>query len=372
MIPASDTAYPRFKPPYSSTELARCYTPTHEDLALCLRSTKAVSTRLDFMVLLKTFQHLGYFVRSTEVPDTIVHHIADAMEQRVSVARLHHYDDSRARAEHLRVIRIQLQVNSYSQGGEGVLQRALREAALSKEDLADIINVGLETLVRFRYELPAFSTVLREARHQRADVYREIFTTLHTQLGESGRQFLNQLLITDPARRLSAWHDLKQETPKPTIKVVYALLARYQEITELTRYDALLQPLPIIKIKQLAIEARSLDVTSLADTEPLKRYALMLALIHRQRARLADDLGDVFIKQIGRIKYKAEAELQQYLQQNQAKMDEIARRYAEFDDILGSAQSETEQLNTIRALIKPRPDLTEYARTRFPPARTTP
>jgi hypothetical protein len=34
MIPASDTAYPRFKQQYSSVELAHCYTPTNEDLAL--------------------------------------------------------------------------------------------------------------------------------------------------------------------------------------------------------------------------------------------------------------------------------------------------------------------------------------------------
>ncbi len=314
MIPAGDTAYPRFKQQYSPTELARCYTPTNEDLALCLRSTRAESTRLGFMVLLKTFQHLGYFVRSEEVPEAVVIHIADALGEQTALKKLPRYDALRARAEHIRVIRIHLQVNPYSQGGEAVLRRALGEAALSKEDLADIINVGLETLVRFRYELPAFSTVLREARHQRASIYREIFTKLHERPGEAGRKFLDQLLITDSSRRLSPWHDLKQETPKPTIKVVYDLLARFQEITDLTRYDSLLQPIPIIKIKQLAIEARSLDVTSLADTEPLKRYALMLALIRSQRARLADDPGDVFIKQIGRIKYKAEAELQQYLQ----------------------------------------------------------
>ena len=50
-------------------------------------------------------------------------------------------------------------------------------------------------------------------------------------------------------------------------------------------------------------------------------------------------------------------------EQNQAKMDKIAQRYAEFDDILDSEQSDTDQLSTIRELIKSRPDLTDYART---------
>jgi hypothetical protein len=41
------------------------------------------------------------------------------------------------------------------------------EAARTRDDLADIINIALEDLVRQRYELPAFNTVLRAARAAR-------------------------------------------------------------------------------------------------------------------------------------------------------------------------------------------------------------
>ncbi len=44
-------------------------------------------------------------------------------------------------------------------------------------------------------------------------------------------------------------------------------------------------------------------------------------------------------------------------------MDEIARPYVAFDDIVDSEQPATDWLRTIRELIKSRPDLTEYART---------
>ena len=41
--------------------------------------------------------------------------------------------------------------------------------------LADLINIGIETLVRDRYGLPAFDTLEREARAQRAATNRELF-----------------------------------------------------------------------------------------------------------------------------------------------------------------------------------------------------
>jgi hypothetical protein len=42
------------------------------------------------------------------------------------------------------------------------LRQTFGEAALTKEDVIDIINIGIEVLVRYRYELPAFDTLVRE------------------------------------------------------------------------------------------------------------------------------------------------------------------------------------------------------------------
>lgn len=46
------------------------------------------------------------------------------------------------------------------------MRQTFSEAALTKEDVIDIVNIGIETLVRHRYELPAFDTLVREARVQ--------------------------------------------------------------------------------------------------------------------------------------------------------------------------------------------------------------
>jgi Domain of unknown function (DUF4158) len=52
---------------------------------LCLRYALSDDTTwLGFVVLLKTFQRLGYFVPSKEVPEAIIEHIATVIKRVVS------------------------------------------------------------------------------------------------------------------------------------------------------------------------------------------------------------------------------------------------------------------------------------------------
>jgi hypothetical protein len=57
-----DTAYPRLRSQVSQRELAEIYTPTADELTLARRGAKGAVAQLGFLVLLKTFQRLGYFV----------------------------------------------------------------------------------------------------------------------------------------------------------------------------------------------------------------------------------------------------------------------------------------------------------------------
>ena len=58
-----------------------------------------------------------------------------------------------------------------------------REASLTKEDLADIINVGIEELLRLRFELPAFSTIHRTAQYAKTQVNKQIYGQVTAELG---------------------------------------------------------------------------------------------------------------------------------------------------------------------------------------------
>lgn len=56
-----DTAYPRLKGSVSAQELAAAYTPTADEVALAHQVAQDTRNRICFLVLLKTFQRLGYF-----------------------------------------------------------------------------------------------------------------------------------------------------------------------------------------------------------------------------------------------------------------------------------------------------------------------
>ncbi len=71
-----ETAYPRLKSSFSDKELYEFYTPSADDLALASEVTKGVGPKICFLILLKTFQRLGYFVFLQDVPKPIAEHIS--------------------------------------------------------------------------------------------------------------------------------------------------------------------------------------------------------------------------------------------------------------------------------------------------------
>jgi TnpA family transposase len=359
----SDTAYPRFKSRPTDAELQRFYTPTESEQLLCETATRSAAARLGFAVLLKTFQRLGYFVASSEVPAAIVEHIAAALGEPADRHVLGHYDASHARRKHLGAVREFLGVKSFDADAKAVLQQAFNDAALTKEDLADIINVGIEVLVRHRYELPAFDTLMRSARARRAATHQDLFAQVHQALGKTGTAFIDALFVVgDDPRRVSPWNDLKQDTAKPTVHGARELLARHDQLSALAKHNAVLKQIPTVKLGQWALEGQSLDAASMADLAPPKRYALALAVIRRRLARVTDDLCDIFCKQMSQVAHAAEDALQQYLSDNQTKTDEIVRRFASLETVLRSKDPASAQLQAVRRTVTARPDLCEFSR----------
>ncbi len=359
----SDTAYPRIKTRLTQAELEQFYTPTDEELAFCTNVTRLPTTQLGFVVLLKTFQRLGYFVPSNKVPEAIIEHIAAVINRRVDREELQCYDQSKVRFNHLMAVRRFLDVKPFSTQGKTLLRTTLSEAALTKEDVADIVNVGIEILVCNRYELPAFDTLVREARAGRAATNQALYGQVQRALDKTGAAFLDALFVVgDDSRRVSPWHDLKQDPAKPTVHGMRDLLARFDQLTALSSYNAVLKTIPIVKVNQWALEGYALDAASMADLSPSKRYAVTLAVIRQRLAIVTDDLCDVFCKQMNRVSRIAGEKLQKYLMDSQGKTDEILRRYALLDTVLKSTASDETQLQEVRQTLAARPDLSEFSR----------
>jgi Domain of unknown function (DUF4158) len=73
-----ETAYPRLSSTPTDAELETWFTPTPEDLAFADRHSRRSlpAPRIALLVLLKTFQRLGYFPRLAEVPIPILLRVA--------------------------------------------------------------------------------------------------------------------------------------------------------------------------------------------------------------------------------------------------------------------------------------------------------
>ena len=170
MTAIHETAYPRIRSNLSDQELEELYTPTADDLAFIHRATQSPVAAFGGVVLLKTFQRLGYFPHFDSLPPRLIHHLATVLGVLLPHEALQHYEQRRFREWHLPQIRVHCGITAFSDGGRRVLIAALLEAAQSKDIIADILNVGIEALVKARYELPAFSTLRRAAQKARAQV----------------------------------------------------------------------------------------------------------------------------------------------------------------------------------------------------------
>ncbi|MFO1419557.1 MAG: DUF4158 domain-containing protein [Candidatus Competibacteraceae bacterium] len=212
-----ETAYPRLKAHVSAHDLAAIYTPTPDELALAGQSARGEGARLGFLILLKTFQRLGYFVPVGQVPTSIAEYIAASAQTQAGLSDLAGYDLSGTRRRHLHIIRQTLQVQGYGKEARHAMTSAMGEAARTKEDLADLINVAIEELVRKKYELPAFDTLARAARHVRSVLYRRFYQQVDAALGSEEKARIETLFVPDPQSRFTPWHTLKQEPGSPTL-----------------------------------------------------------------------------------------------------------------------------------------------------------
>jgi TnpA family transposase len=363
MLSKSDTAYPHFKNIISQNDLEQFYTPTAEEIAFCRGKTRNKGNLLGLVVLLKTFQRLGYFVNYLEMPKPILAHVASRLKLTSPIRSMKKYEKSSTRQKHLNLIREYLNVKPFVDGGLSSLTTGLRLAATTREDIADIINMGIEILVRDRFELPSFNTISREARTQRASINNEIFIAIHDRLEIAERKFLDSLFVVSEQARISPWNELKADSPKPTLNCLRDLIKRHDRMGVLAKHNDLLENIAYTKVEQLAIEAQSLNAAVMAEVAPAKRYVLTLALIRRRFSQITDDLCVVFCKQMRKIKAKADEKLENYIKINQEKTDEVLRRFATISDTLEADHSEEERLKIISSVVLSRPDLTEYSRT---------
>jgi len=321
-----ETVYPRLKSSLSDKELNAVFTPTAEEFDLAHSAAKSTPLRIVFLVLLKTFQRLGYFLPLHKTPRRIAEHISLIYGVHYDALEWEAYDASGSRYRFIALIREHLGIKNFDPTAQRILSTAIEQAALLREDLADIINIGIEELVRHRYELPAFRTLRDQAQRARAAANRKFFDRVSQALGRDRCRRIDQLLEVDGSNgnRKSLWYSLKLDPGAPTLKQVRAWVERLKWLKSLDLHTGnFLSAVPAVRLQSYAAEARSLNAARMLEMEPHKRYTLAAALACRQIAQCLDDIGEMLIKKVRKMHRQAHEGFQQALLGRQSQTDQL-------------------------------------------------
>ena len=159
----------------------------------------------------------------------------------------------------------------------------MSDAATVMDNPADLINVAIESLVKERYELPAYSSLDRLARRVRTLANQRLFAQVMSKCLRETLDQLDAMMTVAPQDRQSAFNRLKQLPKRPSLQNLQRLVDRLEWLRSLEASENMLFGLTDLKIKHFAAEAKSLDASEMRQHLPPKRYALLLCLIHLGR-----------------------------------------------------------------------------------------
>ena len=316
------TAYPRLPKQLSDEELEVQFGPTDEESALTFKESIGDSARLTFLVMLKTRQQLGYFPLLGEVPKQIIVFLADALRLPPDTALLNARVKTKTLFRYRGLIRAHLGVRAYGDASEQLIEPAIRTAALTMSDPADLINFAIETLTRASVELPAFGALDRVVRHLRQQVHADLYHSVTASLSEGQAARLDALLEVPAGESVSAIARLKESPGPATLKHIRRWTQRLAELDDIIDPKPFLAGIAHTKIRQFAAEAAQLQVGDLRDlSQPGKRHTLILCLLFQTQARTRDELVEMFLRRMRQTRHAAQEQLR-LLQERHREMEE--------------------------------------------------
>jgi hypothetical protein len=356
MLSPRDAAYPLLKPNPSQRDLNELFTPNLWELAFAEERTREPAPTVGLLLMVKTFQCLGYFVRLEAIPASIIRHISKAAGYKDTPAGLAAYDASTARNRHMVMVRSWLGVTPFGREARHVMVEASVRASRVREDLADIINTAIEELVHQKFELPAFSALMRAARTARATVNRGFYARVTNSLGPTAKERFAALLSRQANDRRTGWDRLKAEPGQPTVQRIKQFVTHLEWLEQQAGKEDPLTGIPKVKLNRFAAEGRALNAARMSLVAEQKRYAIIAALVLQQRARAYDDAADMFIRHVRKIHNRAKQKLQDNQAENSERSTTLVQTLRDVAMAYQGEGSSDQRLAAIGSLIGPAVD----------------
>lgn len=347
-----ETAYPRFKSALTEKELDEIYAPSSSELRFARQKTNTQIERLLLLLQLKTCQRLGYFVAVSDIPKVIYTYIAQkAHIKNIKKSELIALEKTGTRHRLRQTIRKRLKIKSFDERAADVMTASAQSAAETFQELPDIINVVIEELVSQQFELPGFTTLLRTARHARNRANSGIFHTLTSQLSPNTKAKLSELLEIVHGDPSTGWQKLKREPKKPTNKQIRGFLEHLTWLREWTRKLPDVGFIPSAKWRQFILEAQAFDVADLKKMKSVKRYALIVILIHSQLRRAMDNTVVILSRKLASLHNNAKMKLDEYHLKRTQKIDTLISQFHDVLRAFNNGTNDTERIQGISSVI---------------------
>ncbi|MBC3884106.1 MULTISPECIES: Tn3 family transposase [Undibacterium] len=331
-----ETAYPRLNAEITERELLTLFTPTPAEIAFVSERYRQAPTRAMLLILLKLLQRLGNFIPATEIPAPIIEHVCNHLGVRPILKRaVVKYEQSGSKWLHQKFLRTYVDIRQFEVTDHEWMDGIALQAAHTKQELSDIINVMIEELAHHRFELPSFAFLLRVATRMRKTYNDQVYKRLAGELSEEQRFRIDELLSHRGAR--TRWDRLKREPKQPGVREIASFLQHIQDLTMLGEGLPAGDFLSVPKRTQLVTEARALDISEMLELKPAKRYSLTVLLIQAQLQKAMDDIAEIFVKAVRNMHHVAEDRLREYRLQH---AEQTERLISQFRDVLTALQNE--------------------------------
>lgn len=286
--------------PIDQAEMARHYVLGAEDLALIRTKRRAVN-RLGFAIQLCLLRHPGRGLGPGEnPPHAVIAFVAQQLD--VSPATFADYAlRDQTRREHGVELQKHLRLRSFGLADWRACLRVGADTAWATDRGEPIVQATLDHLRSANVLTPIAAVLERIGLAARALARKKAFEALADGLTDAARDALDKLLRVDPDVRRSrfAWLRDYSESPAPTN--VIALLDRLDYVRGLGIGAERSARIHAARLGRLIDEGAVMTAQHIADLEPTRRRAILVAQVSSLETRLADATLAMFEKYMGSL-----------------------------------------------------------------------
>jgi len=314
MASIEQTAYPRFtNETLEEEDLRKLFDPTDEELKFIKRHSRKPSGNLTLLILLKAHQYLGRTTSPSKVPNQIKRYLAEQLELPETVQPLAENEASKTSFHRYRKsIRQLLAIQPWSEQAEVLIMEAMKKAAFTMSDPADLINIALRILANNKYEIPAFRRLDDTAKHIRQLVHEQIYEQTAKSLTWEDKKTLDDLLIVHDENYKSDFTRIKASPGRNTLKQMRLWAQRLDWLNTLIQPTDFISHIKYTKIRQFASQAKQLEVGDIKDiSSPAKRYTFLLCFLQEAQMKTRDELMNMFLKRMRQTHNRAKEQLEQ-------------------------------------------------------------